>query len=119
MSDSVLQYEEKMWALFELTKDQMPDLAEAYYEAVKDAVYSDGALDLKTKRLMSLAVAVQAGCKDCMISQTSKALDLGATSAEIFEVCSVAVSMGGTLAWSKALVVADYLQERGLINLES
>jgi hypothetical protein len=51
-----------------------------------------------------------------MISQTSKALDLGAIAAEIFEVCSVAVSMGGTLAWSNALVVADYLRERGLIQ---
>ena len=119
MSDSVLHYEEKMWELFEVTKDQMPDLSEAYYGSVKDAVYRDGALDLKTKRLMSLAVAIQAGCKDCMLSQTSKALDMGATIAEIFEVCSVAISMGGTLAWSKALVVADYLQERGLIKMKS
>jgi AhpD family alkylhydroperoxidase len=76
-------------------------------------------LDLKTKRLMSLAVGVQAGCKDCMISQTSKALDLGATPAEIFETCSVAISMGGTLAWSKFLVVADYLRERGLMKTAS
>ena len=119
MSDSVLHYEEKMWELFEVTKDQMPDLSEAYYGSVKDAVYRDGALDLKTKRLMSLAVAIQAGCKDCMLSQASKALDMGATIAEIFEVCSVAISMGGTLAWSKALVVADYLQERGLIKMKS
>jgi AhpD family alkylhydroperoxidase len=119
MNDSVLHYEEKMWELFEVTKDQMPDLSEAYYGSVKDAVYRDGALDLKTKRLMSLAVAIQAGCKDCMLSQTSKALDMGATIAEIFEVCSVAISMGGTLAWSKALVVADYLQERGLIKMKS
>jgi AhpD family alkylhydroperoxidase len=73
----------------------------------KDAVYREGALDLKTKRLMSLAVAIQAGCKDCMVSQTSKALDLGASEEQIFETCSVAISMGGTLAWSKALVVAD------------
>ncbi|BBO89692.1 carboxymuconolactone decarboxylase family protein [Desulfosarcina ovata] len=114
MSDSVLQYEEKMWELFEVTKEQMPDLTEAYYGAVKDAVYRDGALDLKTKRLMSLAVAIQAGCKDCVLSQTSKALELGAKPAEIFEACSVAVSMGGTLAWSKVLLVADYLQERGI-----
>jgi AhpD family alkylhydroperoxidase len=119
VSDSVLKYEEKMWELFEVTKDQMPELTEAYYGGVKDAVYNDGALDLKTKRLMSLAVGIQAGCKDCMISQTSKALELGATPAEIFETCSVAVSMGGTLAWSKALVVADYLQERGLIKTKS
>ena len=119
MNDSVLQYEEKMWELVDLTKDQMPDLSDAYYGAVKDAVYSDGALDLKTKRLMSLAIAIQAGCKDCMLSQTSKALDLGATAAEIFETCSVAISMGGTLSWSKVLVVADYLHERGLIKMKS
>lgn len=118
MRESILQYEEKMWELFDLTKEQMPDLSEAYYGPVKSAVYREGALDLKTKRLMSLAVAVQAGCKDCMISQTSKALELGATPAEIFEVCAVAVSMGGTLAWSKALVVADYLQEKGWIQTQ-
>jgi AhpD family alkylhydroperoxidase len=116
MNDKILQYEEKMWELFDLTREQMPGLAEAYYGPVKEAVYTDGALDVKTKRLMSLAVAVQAGCKDCMLSQTAKALELGATPAEIFEVCAVAVSMGGTLAWSKALTVADYLQERGLIK---
>ena len=119
MNESILQYEEKMWELFDLTKEQMPDLAEAYYASVKNAVYSEGALDLKTKRLMSLAIAVQAGCKDCMISQTSHALEYGATAKEIIEACSVAISMGGTLAWSKALVVADYLQERGLIKKQS
>jgi alkylhydroperoxidase/carboxymuconolactone decarboxylase family protein YurZ len=37
-----------------------------------------------------------------MISQTSNALELGATPTDIFETCSVAISMGGTLAWSKA-----------------
>lgn len=116
MDDSILQYEEKMWQLFDTTKKQMPDLAEAYYGAVKDAVYNDGYLDIKTKRLMSLAVAIQAGCKDCMISQTDKALELGATPSEIFEVCSVAISMGGTLSWSKVLVIADYLREKKIIK---
>jgi AhpD family alkylhydroperoxidase len=118
MNESILHYEEKMWELFDLTKEQMPDLAEAYYGPVKSAVYSDGALDAKIKRLMSLAVAVQAGCKDCMIGQTSHALELGATAAEILETCSVAISMGGTLAWSKTLVVANYLQERGLLKTQ-
>ena len=43
---------------------------------------------------MSLAAAVQAGYKDGMIFQTSKALECGATPEEIFEACSVAISMG-------------------------
>jgi AhpD family alkylhydroperoxidase len=116
MEDSILKYEENMWQSFEISKQEMPALTDAYYGHVKDAVYKEGALDLKTKRLMSLAVAIQAGCKDCMISQTSKAIELGATSAELFEACSVAISMGGTLAWSKALVVVDYLREKGIIK---
>lgn len=119
MSESILQYEKKMWDLFELTKEQMPDLAEAYYTSVRDAVYSEGALDPKMKRLISLGIAVQAGCRDCMIGQTTHALELGATAAEILDTCSVAISMGGTLAWSKTLVVADYLQEHGLIKMQS
>ena len=115
MNDPILIYEEKMWELFDASKAEMLDLAEAYYGPVKDAVYREGVIDLKTKRLMSLAVAIQAGCKNCMISQTSKALELGATTDEIFEACSVAISMGGTLAWSKVLVVAEYLREKELI----
>ena len=63
MSQSLLKYEEKMWELFDLTKEQMPDITEAYYGSVKNAVYLDGELDVKTKRLMSLAVAVQAVAK--------------------------------------------------------
>ncbi len=45
----------------------MPDLTEVYYGSVKNAVYRDGELDVKTKRLMSLAVAVQAGCKTIQV----------------------------------------------------
>ena len=116
MNGSILNYEENMWQLLDATKKEMPDLADAYYGSVKDAIYREGSINLKTKRLMSLAVAIQAGCKDCMISQTSRALELGATAEEIFETCSVAISMGGTLAWSKALVVADYLREKEVIK---
>jgi AhpD family alkylhydroperoxidase len=116
MNDSILEYEEKMWQLTAATQKAMPDLSDAYYGAVKDAVYREGAINLKIKRLMSLAVAIQAGCKDCIISQTSKALELGATVDEILETCSVAISMGGTLAWSKALIVADYLKEKEIMK---
>lgn len=116
MSEPLLAHEEKMRATFGLSKHQMPQLSEAYYGGVKEAVYgAQGALDLKTRRLMSLAVAVQAGCQNCMLSQTNHALDQGATVAEIVETCQVAISMGGTLAWSHTLMAMDYLQERGLL----
>ncbi len=119
MNTTANQSEATMWQSLQLSKEQMPELTQAYYGEVSDAVYQEGALDLKTKRLMSLAIAVQAGCHDCMISQTSRSLELGATVSEILETCSVAISMGGTLAWSKALVVINYLAEQGLIASSS
>ncbi len=116
MKKQELAYEENMWQLFHCSKEAMPDLANAYYGHVKNAVYKDGALSLKTKRLMALSIAIQAGCKDCMISQTASALESGGTPSEIFEACSVAISMGGTLAWSNTLIVIGYLKEKGIIN---
>ena len=115
MTATSRQHEETMWQSLQLSKEKMPELTQAYYGEVSDTVYREGALDLKTKRLMSLAIAIQAGCHDCMISQTSRSFELGATVDEILETCSVAISMGGTLAWSKALVVINYLQDQGLI----
>jgi hypothetical protein len=50
MDDSILKYEEKMWELTDATKKAMPDLSDAYYGAVKEAVYRQGAINLKTKR---------------------------------------------------------------------
>jgi alkylhydroperoxidase/carboxymuconolactone decarboxylase family protein YurZ len=82
MEDSVLDFEEKMWRLLELSRERMPELNESSYGGVSKTVYAEGAIDTKTKRLMSLAVAI---------------------------------SMGGTLAWSKAMTVFEYLRERGLI----
>jgi hypothetical protein len=38
MNQPILQYEEKMWGLFDLSKEQIPDLSEAYYGPVKHAV---------------------------------------------------------------------------------
>ena len=53
MDDSILKYEEKLWPLFDITKNEMPDLAEAYYGPVKDAVYKEGSLDCADIELCS------------------------------------------------------------------
>lgn len=114
MNVSILEYEKKMWQLVEVSREHMPELTKANHE-MKQAAYGEGSLDSKTKRLMALAIGVQAGCRDCMLTQAKNALELGATPEEIIETCSVAISMGGTLAWSKTLVVFDYLREKELI----
>jgi AhpD family alkylhydroperoxidase len=117
--DRLLDYEEQMWERTRQSQAAMPELNEAYYGALRDAVYKEGAVDLKTKRLMSLAIAIHDGCKPCMISQSGHALGNGATAEEILETCEVAISMGGTLTWSNVLTVVEYLRERGLLPEEA
>ncbi len=76
-------------------------------------VYRDGAISTKTKRLMSLALALGAGCTNCILGQTTLALEAGATTEEILETLSVAVSMRGTTGLAESLRVIQFLEESG------
>ncbi|MFP4167663.1 MAG: carboxymuconolactone decarboxylase family protein [Desulfonatronovibrionaceae bacterium] len=113
------EYEEEFWELTEESRALMPDLNAAYYGGIKDAVFNDSEPGLKTKRLVALGIAVQNGCEPCIISQVNHALNQGATVKEIIGACSVAISMGGTLAWSNLLTAIKYLREKGLIPKET
>lgn len=59
------------------------------------ACYKPGALDLKTKELMSVAIAVYCRCEYCIVFHVHKALEAGAGRAEILEAAMVAVAFGG------------------------
>lgn len=78
--------------------------------------YEDGLFDTKTKRLMAMCASVVSGCKGCILGQTDKAIKNGATTDEILEVCSVAVSLGGTSAASNAALVMRFLKEKGMLQ---
>lgn len=56
---------------------------------------SDGALDTKTKELMSLSLGVALRCEDCIVWHLDAALEAGATDDEIVEALEIAVVMGG------------------------
>lgn len=76
-------------------------------------VYRDGALSSKVKRLMSLAIALGAGCRNCILAQTMYALENGATKDEILETLSVVVSMRGTTGVAESMRVIQLLDELG------
>ena len=88
----------------------MPDSAKQLGAQIKET-YKDGAIDGKTKRLMALAIALGAGCRNCILSQTEHALDLGATKEEILETLSVVISMRGTTGIAESLRVIQFLDE--------
>ncbi|MBD3299461.1 MAG: carboxymuconolactone decarboxylase family protein [candidate division Zixibacteria bacterium] len=59
------------------------------------AAIADGALDTKTKELISLAIGITVRCDGCIAFHVHDALQAGATRGEIVETIGVAVLMGG------------------------
>ncbi len=85
------------------------------FKAHYESVYKDGILDAKTKRLIALCGGIIAGCKGCILGQADLAIKNGATAEEIMEVCSIALSLGGTLAGSQISLLMEYLKEREVL----
>jgi AhpD family alkylhydroperoxidase len=77
------------------------DVAEAalpgLWAATKGLEFSETALDMKTKALVSLAVSAQIPCSYCIWLETNSARAHGATDEEIAEAVALAAE---TRAWS-------------------
>ncbi len=115
MSESQSKLHQDIKDLFDTYRRLMPEV-DATYDALPGEVYKDGALSGKVKRLMALTGALVHGCTACIVFQTEHALNLGARVEEILEACSVAISLGGTMAAGETTQVIRYLQEKGLIE---
>ncbi|MGH8067820.1 MAG: carboxymuconolactone decarboxylase family protein [Candidatus Entotheonellia bacterium] len=87
--------------LAEQRKRLVPKPAEAF-KAFSQSVFADGALPVKTKQLIAVAVAHVPQCPYCIRGHTSAALQQGATAEEIMEAIWVAAEMraGGAYAHS-------------------
>ena len=92
--------------------EAMPDVLKAIGAHANEA-YKDGAIDTKTKRLMAMAIALGAGCRNCVLGQAMYALDQGATKEEFLETLAVVTSMRGTTGVAESLRVIQLLDELG------
>jgi len=71
----------------------------AAFDALNAAVFKDGALPLKVKELIAVAVAVTTQCPYCIEAHVKKAKAAGATEAELTEatLVSAALRAGGSV----------------------
>ena len=83
-----------------------PSCAEAF-KAFSQSVFADGALPVKTKQLIALAVAHVTQCPYCIRSHTQAALQHGATPPEIMEAIWVAAEMRAGAAYAHAALALD------------
>ncbi|TET67949.1 MAG: carboxymuconolactone decarboxylase family protein [Dehalococcoidia bacterium] len=110
--ESQIELNEERLKLIDKFKQSLPDLM-VPESAVWDVVYKDGALSKKVKRLIALAIALRAECTNCILAQTMRALEAGATKEEILETIAVEVVMSGTTGIAASLRVIKLLDELG------
>ena len=104
--DLLKEAEESLRILHKEYPDEMGSFAKFLHE-----VEEKGALDTKTKELISIALSVVTQCKWCIAFHTRNAIKAGATKDEIMEACFVAALMGGGPALMYVQVVMEAVEE--------
>ncbi|MFH0880763.1 MAG: carboxymuconolactone decarboxylase family protein [Lentisphaerota bacterium] len=89
-----------------------PDVIKGF-NALFNSVMKDGALSLKHKELIALALGVSLRCEPCINLHVKKCLDAGASKEEILEAAAVAVTMQGGPAYTYLPAVLDALEACG------
>jgi AhpD family alkylhydroperoxidase len=80
--------------------------AEAF-KAFTQAVFAEGALTVRTKQLIAVAVAHVTQCPYCIRGHTTAALRQGATAEEIMEAIWVAAEMRAGGAYAHSVLALD------------
>ena len=70
--------------------------------------YDDGALTRKTKEMLGLVASMVLRCDDCIKYHLGKCFELGITTAEVYEIFSVANIVGGTIVIPHTRRAAEY-----------
>ena len=64
---------------------------------VDTLTYEPGKLDARTKEMLGLASSMVLRCDDCISYHIQKCVELGVSEEELFEVFSVALTVGGSI----------------------
>lgn len=89
---------------------EAPDLQRAFVNYL-NTLLTDTALDVRTKELIIIGIAVSKGCRPCLELHISKGLEAGCTREEIIEAGYCGVCMGGGPAFTYMQYVLKALDE--------
>jgi len=82
---------------------------------VDTLTYEPGKLDAKTKEMLGLVSSMVLRCDDCVSYHIIQCKDLGVTDDEMFEIFSVALTVGGSIViphMRRAVAFLDELNEK-------
>jgi AhpD family alkylhydroperoxidase len=81
--------------------EMLPETAEAFAQ-MRNSIFKDSFLDVKTKELIAIASSVLMRCQFCVDAHSQRAIAAGATKEEIAEAISVAmfIAAGSQIGWT-------------------
>ncbi|HET8764956.1 MAG TPA: carboxymuconolactone decarboxylase family protein [Rhodanobacter sp.] len=77
--------------------------------ALDTQTYKPGALDAKTKELLSLVASLVLRCDDCISYHVAQCVECGVTREEFFEVFGVGLVVGGSIVIPHLRRAVDFL----------
>ena len=95
---------------FKRMRELAPEAYRAFLEFDAKA-FAEGALPVKTKELLALAIAHITQCPWCIEAHAKKAAKAGATDQEIGETTFVSMAMAAGAAWSHGGLTLQCLDE--------
>lgn len=95
-------------ALKQLRQALAPETNDAFVTFSK-SVFRNGALDVKVKQLIAVAVAHVTQCPYCIRGHTARALAAGATREEVMEAIWIAVEMRAGAAVAHSNLAVDVM----------
>lgn len=75
--------------------------------------YEEGALDSKTKEMLGLVSSIVLRCDDCIRYHLEKCKEQGVNEAELYEIFSVALIVGGSIVIPHLRRGLEYWEELG------
>ncbi|MEA1912906.1 MAG: carboxymuconolactone decarboxylase family protein [candidate division WOR-3 bacterium] len=110
--DYMKQALEKLSVSLQTLQKEAPEYNKAFFEFVEQAE-KEGALSVKTKELISIALGITAHCTHCIAFHVKNAIEAGASRQEILEAGLVAGLMGGGPAVAYLQYVFDACDQFG------
>ncbi len=99
MTNQAAEFFDHWQAARQKLKDQVPDIARAF-SGFYQTVMKDGALSVREKELISMAIGLVQRCTPCINLHVQGCVKAGATREQILEAAGVAVMMQGGPAYT-------------------
>lgn len=113
MSGKAKTHYETWPAIMGKQKEQAPDIRNGF-GAMYQKLMGEGALSLREKELIAIAIGMAVRCEPCIYAHVEKAVQAGATREQLIEMAGVVVTMQGGPGYVHVPELLDAMEALGI-----